>query len=144
LSAMACVGPNQMSFVGGQGGCFVTFHGTKNGTGAGNSDDALLYYDFASGVYTPILDGGTNGVGHIDTIIVSGTELILGEFAAAGWVDYNYGPTGSIDEFDLGSQSSSCTPEPGAWGLTMIALLAAAVWRSQCLQCLGRRDATRA
>ncbi len=114
LSAMACVQAGQMWFVGSGGGCFLGFHGTKNGTGAGNPDNALLYYDFASGVYTPILDDGTDNVGHWDTLAVSGDTLIVGDMGVNGWVDYNYGNSGYLAEFTL--DASTQTPEPHELG----------------------------
>jgi len=87
LSSMACVVPYQMWFVGADGGCFIGFHGTKNTEGPGNPDDAFLYYDIASGAYTPIIDGGTEGVGHLDSIAVSGSSIFIGDMSTEGDVD---------------------------------------------------------
>jgi hypothetical protein len=121
ISAMACVGPDQMWFVGSEGGCFIGFHGTKNASGSGNPDDAFLYYDFASGLYTPIIDGGTNGVGHLDSIAVSGSTLFIGDMSTEGDVDGpDGGDSGAIYEFDF---QAPAAPEPATWGMVLGSLV---------------------
>jgi hypothetical protein len=124
LSGMAFVAPGSLPFAGAMGGEIVTFHGVKDAAGPANYDNALLYYDFASGVYTPILDAGTAGVGHIDSVLVSNGAIFLADFATSGLVDQSGGDnTGAIYEFTFS------TPEPGAgWlaGLGLSAILLAA------------------
>jgi hypothetical protein len=111
LAGMAYVAPGAMPFVGTMGGEFVAFHGTKDAAGAANFDDALLYYDFAAGKYTAIVDGGTAGIGHLDTVLVEGNSLFIEDYSSSGVVDENGGAgTGALYEF------SFSTPEPGtAW-----------------------------
>jgi hypothetical protein len=109
LSAMAFVPPGSFPFAGAKGGEIVTFHGVKDASGAANYDNALLYYDFASGVYTPIVDSGTAGIGHIDSVLVSGDSIFLADFTSNGLVDQPGGSnTGAIYEFTIS------TPEPAA------------------------------
>jgi hypothetical protein len=96
-----------MSFVGAGGGEFIGFHGVKNGAGAGNDDNALLYYNFASGLYYPLVSDGTAGVGHLDSILVSGNTVFIADMATAGVVNGAEGNgTGAIYSFTL------ATPEP--------------------------------
>jgi glucose/arabinose dehydrogenase len=119
LSAMAFVAPHEFAFAGALGGEIVSFHGVKDASGAANFDNALLYYDFASGKYTPIVDGGTAGVGHINSVLVSGNSLILADFASNGLVDQAGGNnTGAIYQFAL------ATPEPSAASLAVLGLAA--------------------
>ena len=107
LSAMGFV-----PFMGAQGGEFIGFHGEKNGTGAANDDNALLYYDFASGRYFPVVDAGTPGVGHLNTVLISGNTLYIADMATAGVVDGVGGAdTGAIYAFTL------ATPEPSSIAL---------------------------
>jgi glucose/arabinose dehydrogenase len=124
LSAMAFVPAGSFWFAGALGGEIVSFHGVMNAAGAANYDNALLYYDFASGVYTPILDAGTAGVGHIDSVLVSGNHLFLGDFAANGLVTQSAGQgTGSIVEFTISPEPSSGTL--AVLGLTTMMSIAA-------------------
>jgi hypothetical protein len=79
----------------------------------------VLYYDFSSGVYTPIVDAGTAGIGHIDSVLVSGDSIFLADFATNGLVDEAGGSgTGAIYEFTIG------TPEPSTGLLAGIGLAA--------------------
>jgi glucose/arabinose dehydrogenase len=120
--------PCAMPFVGGQGGVFVGFHGVKNGTGSGNTQNAFLYYDFASGRYYPIVDGGTNGVGHLNTVLVSGNSLFLADFATAGIVDGPGGQnSGAIYEFTFsGTGIALClTPSSLSFGNQAVATTSA-------------------
>jgi glucose/arabinose dehydrogenase len=119
VSAIGYVAPLAMSFVGAQGGEFLGFHGAKNGTGAANDDNAFLYYDFASGKYYPLVDAGTAGVGHLDSILVSGNTLFIADMATAGVVDgVGGGQSGAIYEFTL------MTPEPGTAVLGILGIVA--------------------
>jgi hypothetical protein len=119
LSGMAYVPPDTFSFVGALGGEIVTFHGVKDASGAANYDDAVEYYNFATGVYTPIVDSGAAGTGHIDSVLISGDSIILADFASDGLVDQAGGDnTGAIYEFTIG------TPEPAAGFLAAAGLAA--------------------
>ncbi len=102
LSAMAFAPSGSLPFAGSRGGEIVTFHGVKDAFGAANYDDALLYYDFASGVDTPIVDSRTAGIGHLDSVLVSGDTLFLADFASNGVVDGIGGnQTGAIYAFKV-------------------------------------------
>jgi glucose/arabinose dehydrogenase len=117
LSGMSYVAPGSFPFVGALGGEIITFHGVKDASGVANYDNALLYYDFSSGVYTPIVDAGTSGIGHIDSVLVSGDSIFLADFATNGLVDQAGGSnTGAIYEFTIG------TPEPSTGLLAAIGL----------------------
>jgi hypothetical protein len=108
LAGMAFAPFGSFPFVGPEGGEFIGFHGTKDAAGAANPDDAFLYYDFASGTYFPIIDGGTDGVGHLDTVLVSGNSLFIADFATAGVVDApGDSSSGAIYQFTVQS-----VPEP--------------------------------
>jgi hypothetical protein len=118
LSGMSYVAPGSFPFAGALGGEIMTFHGVKDATGAANYDDAVLYYDFSSGVYTPIVDAGTAGIGHIDSVLVSGDTIFLADFATNGLVDQSGGTnTGAIYEFTI-------APEPSSGLLAAIGLAA--------------------
>ncbi len=110
LAGMAYAPPGSMPFVGSLGGEVVAFDGTKDAAGAANFDDALLYYDFASGKYSAIVDSGSAGAGHLDTVLVSGNSLFVADFSSAGIVD-DVGGTGSgaIYEFTFNAAASSIT-----------------------------------
>jgi len=117
LSGMSYVAPGSFPFVGALGGEIITFHGVKDASGAANYDDAVLYYDFSSGVYIPIVDAGTAGIGHIDSVLVSGDSIFLADFASNGLVDQAGGDnTGAIYEFTIG------VPEPSTGLLVAIGL----------------------
>ncbi len=112
ISATAFVAPNSFPSAGAQGGVIATFHGVKDATGAANYDDAIEYYDFASGVYTPIVDSGTAGMGHIDSVLVIGDSIILADFASNGVVDEAGGNNaGAIYLFTV--SASGVSPAPG-------------------------------
>ncbi len=82
---------------------------------------ALEYYDFASGKYFPILDAGTPGVGHFDSVTIDGHTLYLGDMSTIGTVNDLSGlGQGAIYEFDF---SVASAPEPSTWILAGIALL---------------------
>ena len=116
LSAMAFVPPGSFPFVGALGGEIVSFHGVKDASGAANYDNALRYYDCASGVYKPIVDNGTAGMGHLDSVLVSGDSIFLADFASNGLVDQAGGNnTGAIYEFTI-------TPEASAGSLAAVGL----------------------
>jgi uncharacterized protein (TIGR03437 family) len=106
LSGMAFVPPGALPFAGAQGGEVITFHGVKDASGAANYDDAVLYYDFARGVYTPIVDAGIAGIGHIDSALVVGNSILLADFASNGLVDQTGGDnTGVIYQFTISAVS---------------------------------------
>jgi hypothetical protein len=122
VSDMAYLAPNSLPFVGNQGGVILTFHGIFDAGGAANTQNAVLYYDFASGKYVPILDAGTPGVGHINGVAVIGTDLFLDDMSQNGEINGLNGlGEGVIYEFDL----AQATPEPGTWLLVMSGLLIA-------------------
>jgi hypothetical protein len=134
LSAMAYAAPGSLPFVGSEGGEFIGFHGVFDAGGAANYDNALLYYDFASGQYEPILDAGNSAVGHIDGLLVDGHALLLEEFSSTGEVNGLSGlGGGAIYDFDF---SSDYAPEPSTWWLS-IACVALLWW------CPARKSATR-
>jgi hypothetical protein len=113
LSALDFVAPGAMPFVGAQGGAFVGFHGVKDGTGSGNAQNAFLYYDFASGRYFPVVNGGTNGVGHLNTVLISGNSLFVADFATAGVVDGSSGEnSGVVYKFTFTTSSTGGSPNP--------------------------------
>jgi hypothetical protein len=125
LAGMAYVAPGAMPFVGASGGEFIAFHGVKDSAGAANYDNALLYYDLASGKYTAIVDSGTAGVGHLDTVLVEGNSLFVSDFSSTGVVDGMGGAgTGAIYEFTF-----VATPEPGTAALISLAMAALAFLR---------------
>ena len=122
LAGMAYVNAGAMPFAGAQGGLLVGFHGAKNATGSANYENAFLYYDFASGIYTPIVHTGTSGVGHLDTVLVDGSNFFVADMATLGVVDGVGGEnSGTITEF-----SFAAAPEPGTFALSfpLLALLA--------------------
>lgn len=133
LAGMAYAPPGSMPFVGAEGGEFIGFHGVKDSAGADNNHDAFLYYDFASGQYYPILDGGTSGVGHLDSVFVSGNTLFVADYATAGLVDSagDY-PSGALYEFTFTS-----APEPATWAPAAAAIGLAFIARA------GRRGSLR-
>ncbi len=105
LSGMAYAAPRQFPFTGSAGGEFIGFHGTKDANDSANYDNALLYYDFASRRYTAIVDGGTNGVGHLDSVLVDGDSLFIADFSSSGIVDNSGGAgTGVIYRFAFAPQ----------------------------------------
>jgi hypothetical protein len=123
LSALAYVAPGAMPFVGTEGGEFISFHGVFDAGGAANYDNAVLYYDFASGGITPIVDAGNPAIGHIDGLLVEGSSLYMEEFSATGEVNGLSGlGGGDIYDFNL----SYAAPEPGTFWLALacLALLA--------------------
>lgn len=122
VSAMAYLSPNLLPFVGNLGGVVVSFHGVFDGGGAANNQNAVVYYDFASGKVIPILDGGTAGVGHIDGLAVIGDDLFLEDMSQNGEINGLSGlGQGAIYEFDLNQVQA--TPEPGTWLLVASGLL---------------------
>jgi hypothetical protein len=126
LSDMAYAAPGSLPFVGPDGGEIIGFHGVFDGGGSANYDNALEYYDFASGKYYPILDAGTPGVGHLDSVAIDGHTLYLGEMSATGVVNDLSGlGQGAIYEFDF---SAAYAPEPSTWILAGVALLIG--WRA--------------
>ncbi len=123
LSGMAYAPPGSFPFVGVLGGEFITFHGSKDKADAANTHNAVEYFDFSSGLYTPILDSGSIGAGHFDTALVSGNSLFLADFASSGKEGAGGEGTGKIVQFDF------AVPEPGTMGLTAFALGIAAALR---------------
>jgi hypothetical protein len=116
LSALAYVAPGAMPFVGAEGGEFISFHGVFDAGGAANYDDAVLYYDFASGEVIPIVDAGNPAIGHIDGLLVEGSALYMEEFTQTGEVNGLSGlGGGDIYEFNL----SYAAPEPGTFWLAL-------------------------
>jgi hypothetical protein len=113
LAGMAFAPAGSLPFVGSQGGEIVGFHG-PDATGSANQVNALLYYDFASRVLVPVLNAGTKGVAHIDSIAISGHSLFLEEMSTQGNIDSIDGlGTGAIYEFDF------ATPEPRTFFLAL-------------------------
>ena len=118
LSDMAYAAPGSLPFVGVDGGEVIGFHGVFDAGGANNYDNALLYYDFASGNYFPILDAGAAGVGHIDSVAIDGHVLYLGEMSSTGLVNGLAGlGGGDIYAFDF---SGAAAPEPSTWAMVGI------------------------
>ena len=82
------------------------FHGVKDASGPANYDDAVLYYDFASGTYTPIIDAGTVGMGQhrCGARSCEAIPLSWGISASNGLQDQAGGDnTGAIYEFTVSS-----------------------------------------
>ncbi len=124
LAGMAYAPPGSFPFAGALGGEIAGFHGVKNASGAANNHDALLYYDFASGIYTALVDSGTAGVGHLDSVLVSGSSLFLADFSTNGLVNGPAGAqTGAIYQFDFGAFDSGGVPEPSYTMLVGFALV---------------------
>lgn len=118
LNQFAYAAPGSLPFVGAQGGLIVTFHGVFDAGGSANYDNAVEYFDFASGLYTPIVDAGLAGVGHLDSVAVDGHVLYLGEMSANGLVNDLRGlQGGAIYAFDY---SSVYAPEPSTWVLGLV------------------------
>lgn len=119
LAGMAFVNPGAMPFVGSQGGLMVGFHGYKDAAGAANLENGFLYYDLASGIYTPIVHTGALGIGHLDTVLINGSSMYIADMSTAGIVDAVGGNnSGTITGF-------SFAPEPAtglfaAAGLTLL------------------------
>jgi glucose/arabinose dehydrogenase len=112
LAGMAFVAPGSMPFAGTLGGEIVGFDGVSYTGGSANFDNALLYYDFASGQYFPLVDSGMTGVGHLNTVFVDGNTLFIADTAVEGNLSGPSGAnSGAIYEFMLG------TPEPGTFWL---------------------------
>ncbi len=110
VSGMAYLAPGSFSFVGPGGGEIVAFYGVDCAD-ACNNHNALLYYDFATGTYVPIVDSGTEGVGHLVNVAVDGNYLIVTEMATAGTTNLTTSEgSGDIYAFDLSADAS--TPEP--------------------------------
>jgi hypothetical protein len=115
LSALAYAAPGSLPFVGSEGGEFVSFHGVFDAGGAANYDNALLYYDFASGNITPIVDAGNPAIGHIDGLIVEGNSLFLEEFSATGEVNGLSGlGGGAVYQFDFAAPEPATFCQPWA------------------------------
>ncbi len=120
LSGMAYAAPGSVPFAGAGGGEFIGFYGTIDQAGANNPDNAFLYYDFASGQYYPLVDGGTAGVGHLDTVLVSGNSVFVADFSTSGNVDNAADSnSGAIYQFTI-----SPAPEPPGFVLGCLAALA--------------------
>ena len=131
LSDMAYAAPGSLPFVGPEGGEIIGFHGVFDAGGSANYDNALEYYDFASGLYYPILDAGTPGVGHIDSVAIDGHVLYLGEMTSTGLVNGLAGlGGGDIYEFDF---SSAYVPEPSTWMLGALGSAALLISRRRLL-----------
>jgi hypothetical protein len=122
VSAMAYLSPNLLPFVGDQGGVVVSFHGIFDAGGTANNQNAVVYYDFATGKLIPILDGATPGVGHIDGLAIIGDDLFLEDMSQNGEINGLNGlGQGAIYEFDLNQVQA--TPEPGTWLLVLSGLI---------------------
>jgi hypothetical protein len=127
LAGMAYAAPGSLPFVGPDGGEIVVFHGVFDAGGSANYDNAVEYYDFASGLYYPILDAGAPGVGHIDSVAINGHVLYLGEMTSTGLVNGLAGlGGGDIYAFDF---SAASTPEPSTWVMGGLGL--ALLWRAR-------------
>jgi hypothetical protein len=127
LAGMSYIPPGALSFVGPNGGEFIGFHGVTDAAGSANYDNATLYYDFARGQYYQIVHAGTAGVGHLDTVLMSGSSLFLLDMAMQGVVDGTGGAGSSnLYSFDL------ATPEPGAGSLLFagLGIGMAILWRN--------------
>ncbi len=139
ISALAYLTPSEFSFVGNQGGVIATFHGNFDLGGTANYENAVFYYDFASGMLVPILDDQTPGVGHLDGVAVIGNNLFLEDMSTNGQVNEIGGlGQGAIYEFNL----AQATPEPGTWlpGLSGLALMCLAqTWRARKAGGSGRQ-----
>lgn len=108
-SAIVSLPAGSFSFVGSQGGVIVSCNGGDQ-AGADNTENAVLYYDFAAGTLIPILDDGTSGLGHISGLALIGNDLFMEDMAASGSQDLQSGlGQGAIYEFDLAAPA----PEPG-------------------------------
>ena len=127
LSGMAFAPAGSLPFVGALGGEIIGFYG-KSASGTANDRNALLYYDFAAGTLVPILNAGTAGVGHLNSIAVSGHTLLLGEMAtySGGTNDIGGLGSGAIYSFEFS------TPEPGTFWLGIPGLALWVVRRIIC------------
>jgi hypothetical protein len=113
-SASVFLAAGSLAFVGIEGGEVVSCDGNSGAAGITNTDNSVVYYDFASGQLIPILNGGNPEVGHIDGLASIGSDLFLLDSAASGSLDDLTGAgQGAIYEFDLASSA----PEPGTWAL---------------------------
>jgi hypothetical protein len=100
----------------------VSFHGIFDAGGTANNQNAVVYYDFATGKLIPILDGATPGVGHIDGLAIIGDDLFLEDMSQNGEINGLNGlGQGAIYEFDLNQVQA--TPEPGTWLLVLSGLI---------------------
>ena len=122
LSGMAYAAAGSLPFVGALGGEIVGFFG-RDTAGAANDRNALLYYDFASGLLVPILDAGTAGVGHLNSILVSGHTLFLGEMASSPLGTNLIGGLGSGAIYSFDFSDAYATPEPGTLWLALAGIV---------------------
>jgi glucose/arabinose dehydrogenase len=126
LAGMAFVAPGTMPFAGPLGGEIVGFDGVSPAGGAANYDNTMLYYDFASGQYYPLVDAGLPGVGHLNTVLVSGNTIFMADTSIEGDLTSSDGAnSGAIYEFTV------TTPEPGAFWLCAGCALSLSVVRLQ-------------
>ena len=111
-----------LAFAGSRAGEIVSCNGNQGGAWTVNTDNALVYYDFASGQLIPILDGENPEVGHIDDLALIGSDLFLLDSAITGSLD---DLTGAGQGAILRNLTLRLPPEPGTWALSLagIALL---------------------
>ena len=119
VAGLAFVVPGELG-TGASGGVLAAFHGVFDAGGSDNYDNALELYDFASGTLTPVLNAGTAGMGHIDSVYVQDNRIFLSDFSQNGEVNSLAGVgQGAVYEFDY----PASIPEPGTWAGAAAALL---------------------
>lgn len=113
-------GPNQIAFApssfpaGLNDGMFITFDGNGD-AGTTNDQNPLIYYDPTTNQYFHFIEGGQDGMGHLDGIISTGNAIFLSELDSAGSLfEPSDGGGGAIYEL-------VAVPEPGIF-LSVICL----------------------
>ena len=94
-------------------GIFAGFDGNFNHSGLLNNTNPMMFYDFKTGKYSPFIQGGQAGVGHLIGLASTDNALFLADLSSAdGWI----GGSGVIYEV------ATATPEPSSAALLAIGL----------------------
>lgn len=112
-------GPNEIAFApsafpaGLNSGIFVTFHGTPD-AGTANQQNPLVYYDPATNQYFHFIQGGQDGLGHLDGILSTNDSLFLSDIQSQGsMITVNGTGLGAIYEL-------TAVPEPASLSILAI------------------------
>ena len=111
-------GPAELAFAPGtfpagfNNGVFVGFSGKGFITGAGNEENAVVYYDFGTGQYVHFVENSLPGVGQPIGVYSTGDSLFIADFT-----------TSTI------YQITSNVPEPGTFGMAALGVALAVGFR---------------